>query len=104
MTAMPLRVVRFGLFILGAALCVAVIADRPCVAQTQADARAASTEARRETLLVFPFENESRIASLDWLGEGLSEVTTERLEDRGVNVLSREDRLATLERMGLPDS
>jgi tetratricopeptide (TPR) repeat protein len=28
----------------------------------------------------------------------------ERLEDRGVNVLSREDRLATLERIGLPDS
>ncbi len=44
------------------------------------------------------------MANLDWLGEGLSEVTAERLEDRGVNVLSREDRLATLERMGLPDS
>ena len=101
---MPPRVVRFGMFILGAALCAAVMADRPCAAQSQADARAASTEARRETLLVFPFENESRIASLNWLGEGLSEVTTERIEDRGVNVLSREDRLATLERMGLPDS
>jgi tetratricopeptide (TPR) repeat protein len=44
------------------------------------------------------------MANLDWLGEGLSELTAERLEDRGVNVLSREDRLATLERMGLPDS
>jgi tetratricopeptide (TPR) repeat protein len=44
------------------------------------------------------------MASLDWMGEGLSELTVERLEDRGVNVLSREDRLATLERMGLPDS
>lgn len=44
------------------------------------------------------------MANLDWLGEGLSELTAERLEDRGVNVLSREDRLATLEKMGLPDS
>jgi tetratricopeptide (TPR) repeat protein len=44
------------------------------------------------------------MANLDWLGEGLSELTAERLEDRGVNVLSREDRLASLERMGLPDS
>jgi tetratricopeptide (TPR) repeat protein len=44
------------------------------------------------------------MANLDWLGEGLSEVTAERLEDRGLNVLSREDRLATLEKMGLPDS
>ncbi|HEY2646050.1 MAG TPA: tetratricopeptide repeat protein, partial [Candidatus Acidoferrales bacterium] len=42
--------------------------------------------------------------NLDWLDEGFSELTAERLEDRGVNVLSREDRLATLERMGLPDS
>jgi tetratricopeptide (TPR) repeat protein len=42
--------------------------------------------------------------TLDWLGEGFSELTAERLEDRGVNVLSREERLATLERMGLPDS
>jgi len=44
------------------------------------------------------------MANLDWLDEGLSELTAERLEDRGVNVLSREDRLATLERIGLPDS
>ena len=44
------------------------------------------------------------MANLDWMGEGLSELTVERLEDRGVNVLSREDRLATLERIGLPDS
>jgi tetratricopeptide (TPR) repeat protein len=44
------------------------------------------------------------MADLDWLGEGLSELTAERLQDREVTVLSREDRLATLERMGLPDS
>ena len=44
------------------------------------------------------------MANLDWLGEGFAELTAERLEDRAVNVLSREDRLATLERIGLPDS
>ena len=44
------------------------------------------------------------MANLDWLGEGLSELTEERLDNRGVNVLSREDRTAVLERMGLPDS
>ena len=54
--------------------------------------------------MVFPFENESRVANLDWLDEGLSELTAERLQDRGLYVLSREDRLATLERIGLPDS
>jgi tetratricopeptide (TPR) repeat protein len=44
------------------------------------------------------------MANLDWLGEGLSELTDERLEDRDVNVLLREDRTAVLEHMGLPDS
>jgi tetratricopeptide (TPR) repeat protein len=44
------------------------------------------------------------MANLDWLDEGLAELTAERLEDRDVSVLSREERLATLERMGLPDS
>jgi tetratricopeptide (TPR) repeat protein len=103
-TAMPPRIFRFVLFVLGAALCGAVMAGRAAPGQSTGDARAASAESRRETLLIFPFENESRMANLDWLGEGLSELTTERLEDRGVNVLSREDRLATLEKMGLPDS
>ena len=61
-------------------------------------------ESRSSTYLVFPFENESRIASLNWLGEGLSELTVERLQDRGLKMLSRHERLATLEKIGLPDS
>ena len=44
------------------------------------------------------------MANLDWLGEGLAELTSERLEDRGLSVFSREERLGVLERMGLPDS
>ncbi len=63
-----------------------------------------AAESHRDTLLIFPFENDSRIANLDWIGEGLSELTAERLEDRDVRVSSRKDRLATLERIGLPDS
>src|SRR6266851_9613499 len=103
-TSMPPRIFRFGFFVLGAALYGAVMVGRAAPSQSARDARTASAESRHETLLIFPFENESRMANLDWLGEGLSELTAERLEDRGVNVLSREDRLATLERMGLPDS
>ena len=103
-TAMPPRISRIVLFILGAALCGAVMAGRARPAQSTKEIRSPSAEARSESLLIFPFENESRMASLDWIGEGLSELTVERLEDREVNVLSREDRLATLERMGLPDS
>jgi tetratricopeptide (TPR) repeat protein len=103
-TAMPPRIFRFGLFVLGAALCGAVMVGRAAPPQFTGGARTASAASHLETLLVFPFENESRMANLDWLGEGLSELTAERLRDREVNVLSREDRLATLEKMGLPDS
>lgn len=71
--------------------------------QAAGSARAAS-DSRHDTVLIFPFENSGKTASTDWLGEGLSELTAERLEDRGVMVLAREDRLATLERLGLPDS
>jgi tetratricopeptide (TPR) repeat protein len=98
------RIFRSGLLIFVAALCGAVILNRGARAQSAGGVSAAPSESRHETLLVFPFENESHMANLDWLGEGLSELTAERLEDRGVNLLSREDRLATLERMGLPDS
>jgi tetratricopeptide (TPR) repeat protein/TolB-like protein len=56
------------------------------------------------TILVFPFENQSRMASLEWLSEGLAELTVDRLEGQSRFVFSREDRLDALERMGLPSS
>jgi tetratricopeptide (TPR) repeat protein len=101
---MPSRICRIGLIVLTAAVCGAVFAGRVAHAQSAENSGTVAAEVRPEILLVFPFENESKAADLDWLGEGLSESTVERLEDRGLNVLSREDRLATLERIGLPDS
>jgi TolB-like protein len=55
-----------------------------------------------ESLVVFPFENAGREAKMDWLGEGLAELTTDRLMGHGRIVFSREERLAALEKMGLP--
>lgn len=54
--------------------------------------------------MIFPFENDSKIASLDWLGEGLAELSFERLGEQGLNVISRQDRLAALDKVGLPAS
>jgi TolB-like protein len=101
---MPSPWFRTGLLLICAGL-VAASGARPALAgQAVAPSRIPPAESHSVTLLVFPFENGSHIASLNWLGEGLSELTAERLQDRGAIVLSRQDRLATVEKMGLPDS
>ncbi len=67
-------------------------------------ARAAQTPTHAATVLVFPFENSKSLPKLEWLGEGLAELTIERLAGSGQTVLLREERLAMLEKMGLPAS
>jgi tetratricopeptide (TPR) repeat protein len=53
-------------------------------------------------LLVFPFENSGHDPQMDWLGEGLAELAIARLAGRMPIVFSREERLAALEKLGLP--
>jgi len=101
---MPPPWFRIGLFAICASLYPSAGAGIVLAGQAGAAPRVTSTESHSQTILVFPFENGGRTANLDWLGEGLSELTAERLQDRGASVLSRADRLATLEKMGLPDS
>jgi len=52
--------------------------------------------------LVFPFENAGASPRLDWLGEGLEELTIQRLSAAGEQVYSHAGRLVELERYGLP--
>jgi tetratricopeptide (TPR) repeat protein len=52
--------------------------------------------------LVFPFEKVGASPRLDWLGEGLEELTIQRLSAAGVHVYSHAGRLAELERYGIP--
>jgi tetratricopeptide (TPR) repeat protein len=52
--------------------------------------------------LVFPFESVGASPRLDWLGEGLEELTTQRLAAAGQQVYSRAGRAAELDRSGLP--
>jgi Flp pilus assembly protein TadD/TolB-like protein len=104
MRAMPSRLFSIGLFLFCASLCAAADMNLTSSPQSGGTSHSASSDNRSLTLLVLPFENETHMANLDWLGEGLSELTSERLLDRGVSVLSRQDRLATLEKMGLPDT
>ena len=101
---MPPRFFRTGLLIVYAVIFAPAIARTPLVAQSEGPPGTGSSASNPGTLLVFPFENDSRVASLDWLGEGLAELTAERLQDRGLSLLSRQERLAALEKIGLPDS
>src|ERR1700749_3990533 len=54
--------------------------------------------------LVFPFENNASSPRLDWLGEGLEELTIQYLSDAGEQVYSHAGRAGELERYGLPTS
>src|SRR6202171_4499887 len=54
--------------------------------------------------LVFPFENAGATPRLDWLGEGLEELTIQALSAVGQQVYSHAGRTTELERNGLPFS
>jgi len=54
------------------------------------------------TVLAFPFENQSNDRTLDWIGEGSSELINERLQpEPGVYILSREERIAMYDKIDL---
>src|SRR5262245_27405101 len=68
-------------------------------------AAGAAARAEAGTILVFPFENVSTDRSLDWLGEGISELFVERLQFApGTYVFSRDERLAAYEKLGIPET
>src|SRR2546426_3943110 len=75
-------------------------ASLTCVAQSLHSAARAARPTGSETLLVFPLENSSRLAKLEWLGEGLAELTIERLSHAGQFAFPREERLAAIEKLG----
>jgi tetratricopeptide (TPR) repeat protein len=64
----------------------------------------ATTAPPQGVYLVFPFENAGASPRLDWLGEGLEELTIQYLSDSGDQVYSHAGRAGELERYGLPAS
>jgi tetratricopeptide (TPR) repeat protein/TolB-like protein len=65
----------------------------------------AQARADSSTVLVFPFENASSDRTLDWIGEGISELIIERLQpEAGVYVFSRDERVAAYEKLGIPET
>lgn len=90
--------------LLCAAICAFTLRAHPVAAQSEAAQQKTSPGPRTGSVLIFPFENNSHNPTVDWLGEGIAELTLERLSEIGVGVFSRQERLAALEIIGVPDS
>jgi tetratricopeptide (TPR) repeat protein len=83
--------------------CVLLCAAASLDAQ-QASPRTGNGSAQSGIYLVFPFENAGASPRLDWLGEGLEELTIQALSAGGQQVYSHAGRTTELERNGLPFS
>jgi tetratricopeptide (TPR) repeat protein len=89
---------------------VSLMAVVVCAAQQPAPAGKPSTPASsssaagtpQKIYVVLSFEGAGAPAKLDWLGEGLEELTIERLTAAGEQVYSHAGRASELERYGLP--
>ena len=51
-----------------------------------------------QTIVVLPFENESKAPGLEWIGESFPEVLGQRLANAALYVVSREDRAYAFDR------
>ncbi len=85
-------------------LCAALLVAVSLRAQQSPPDQAASQAANSGVYLVFPFENAGATPRLDWLGEGLEELTIQYLSAGVQQVYSHAGRTAELERNGLPPS
>jgi tetratricopeptide (TPR) repeat protein len=95
---MKWKLVRMLCLIAYATVCVASLSS-----QTAAPGRPV-VPASRGIFLVFPFENDGANARLDWLCEGLEELTIQRLSAAGQKVFTHAGRTAELDRYGLPSN
>src|SRR6267143_4959217 len=89
------RVVFFSFALLCAA--VSLKAQQPSV-------RTNSGATQSGVYLVFPFKHGGASPRLDWLGDGLAELTLQALSAGGQQVYSRAGRTTEMERNGLPFS
>lgn len=94
----PHRFFRRAILVLCGLLCASSLDAR------QNSPRAAASAAPSGVYLVFPYENAGASPRLDWLGEGLEELTIQSLSAAGQQVYSHAGRTTEMERNGLPFS
>jgi len=92
-------------FALFACLAVCAASGVQAIAAPQsASSRAAVVPGPQGIFLVFPFENDGAGPRLDWLCEGLEELTIQRLTAAGQKVYTHAGRASELDRYGLPSA
>ena len=105
-------IISCTLFLSGAVVLSPVFAQKSNLTAPASRATETSTSIRgavSETApsgiyLVFPFENAGASSRLDWLGEGLEELTIQRLSAAGQQVYTHAGRTEELDRSGLPST
>jgi Tfp pilus assembly protein PilF/TolB-like protein len=92
--------------ILFAAMCFLMAAGRSDAGQSGAPANPAHSPstAPEGIFLVFPFENVGAPQRMDWIGEGLEELTIERLSMASQQVYAHAGRLNEMDVYGIPSS
>jgi len=55
-----------------------------------------------QTVLVVPFENQSKAPGIEWIGDSFPELFQERLNSPTLYVVPREDRIRAYDRVGIP--
>jgi tetratricopeptide (TPR) repeat protein/TolB-like protein len=55
-----------------------------------------------QTVLVIPFENQSKAPGIEWISDAFPELLQERLNSATLFVLPREDRIRAYDRLGIP--
>lgn len=93
-----IRTFALALFL---AVCPAVC-ETVSAGQQPSSVRPALVPTSQGIFLIFPFENEGTSPRLDWLSEGLEELTIQNLSAAGQQVYTHEGRTSELERFGLP--
>src|SRR5579871_4270842 len=92
----PFRIFLAGLLFLSPLLSRAQDAPRPSTPPTR------MVMPQGGIYLVFPFENAGAPARLDWIGEGLEELTIQRLSAAGQQVYSHAGRINEMDQYGFP--
>jgi tetratricopeptide (TPR) repeat protein len=103
MRVRPFRMLNFPSVLVGICL-LGVPASLPAKQAGNPNASKRPALPQQGIFLVFPFENVGASASLDWMGEGLEELTVQQLSAAGQQVYSHAGRLSEMDRYGLPST